>query len=230
MSKQPQKRRFSLEDKFMKSKSINDLIYGKLQKISYISQDGRRFVYNKDFKQADMAKELGDMKLRSFKRHFQALQTAELVQKGTVKDLNGKEVVCYYLPENKNEKFMLIPITTLDFLITVSRVNVIKIYLYLLDKYEWKHRSKDTYVFTKKELIQAIGLNPNYSPAYTEINYILTCLKNNDLIDYEEFYYNGNVPNIRLVNVSTVVRGLEEKTKKDMDKEREILNKIIKGE
>ena len=42
-------RRFSLEDNFMKIKTLNDLIYGKLQSLSYLNQEKERFVYIKDF-------------------------------------------------------------------------------------------------------------------------------------------------------------------------------------
>ena len=222
-----EKRRFSLEEDFMKIKTLNDLIYGKLQSLSYINKDNERFIYSSDFKQEKIAQEL-NIPIATFKRNFKALQVAGFVQKGKVKDLKGKQVSCYYLPYNVNEKYKLIPTTTLDYLLQINTQNVIKVYLYLLDKYEWKNKNNAQYIFTKAELIEAIGYSTkNNQGSYDLINYILTSLKNNGLINYEEFYYNNKIPNIKLINVNTVVKGLEKQTQKVELQEQSMLEQTL---
>lgn len=211
-------RRFSLEDNFMKIKTLNDLIYGKLQSLSYLNQEKERFVYIKDFNQSKIAQELG-IPIRTFKNNFKILQATNFVTKGTTIDLEGKLARCYYLPENRNEKYKLIPVITLDYLLTTNTKNVIKIYLYLLDKYDWKTQD---YIFTKKELLEAIGYEYR-TENLKIIDYIL-----NDLILKKLIYINKIIINnksyYKLIRVNTIIKGMEEETNKELQKEQAIIS------
>ena len=229
-----EQRRFSMEENFMKVKTLNDLIYGKLQSLSYLNEDNERFVYAADFNQEKIAAEL-NIPIATFKRNFKALQTAGFAQKGKVKDLKGKQVSCYYLPYNVCEKYKLIPITTLDYLLQINTQNVIKVYLYLLSKYDWKQKSNEHYFFTKGELIEAIGYSINTkgrdNSAYTMIDYILNDLTLKGLINTRVVYRNNSkgsiTPYIELLTVNTVIKGMEKKTEQEQKREQTMLEKTV---
>ena len=75
-----------------------------------------------------------------------------------VEGLEGGQKV-WYLPYNEAEFFQYVPNLTIDYLLKVKSTYATKIYIYLLDKYEWKKKEGGAqYRFTKKELNEAIGL------------------------------------------------------------------------
>lgn len=105
-----------------------------------------------------------------------------------------ERLVDVYVLKQDFKRFQYIKTDTLKYLVDTANINVIKVYTYLLNKFIYKKNSNEKYSFTKKELCKSIGYsyrNDNIS----KINNILTCLKNNGLIEYSQsYYYNGKVP------------------------------------
>jgi hypothetical protein len=216
----------SLEDNFMKNKNINDAIYGYYQSISYLDKDNRRFVYKQHINYTDMENNLGFTR-KTIRSNTKVLIDTGFLEEGTTKDNYGKEVECYYLPY-KHNYFRCIPNTTLKYLLTVKGKDVIKVYVYLLDKFLWKAKQGEKYIFTGKELLLAIGYSEktitkgskgkksSFDP-YEKIRYILNSLSNEGLIKFEKVYYKGinhTIPNMKLIQVNTVVKGMEKETQK----------------
>lgn len=218
-------RYFPLGGNFMKDKKVNDNIYGYLQTISYINDDKERFVYKNDVSPTKIQRyfeEREDVKisLSTIKRNLTLFKSDKLklmVEGKTT--YKGKEYDVFYLPQMNDEPFKLIPLETLKYLVDTSNGNVIKTYVYLLNKYGWK----SDYEFTKGELIENIGFNPqSTSKGKGKVNYemmdnILLCLKNNGLIDWVEYYGTTEdgkpTPKHKLTFVGVVVKGKEKKSK-----------------
>lgn len=217
-----------MEEKFMTNKKMNDLLYGYLQSISYITKEKKRFVYKKDFNQSTIAAML-QVSLSTVKRYFKNLKDFGFIIDGSTEDLKGGTVPVLFFAENF-KLYQLVPNSTIEFLLHTAKGDVIKVYSYLLNKYQWKVESNDLYVFNKKELLSAIGINvSNNKEQYDKINDILLCLFNNGLIDYVEFYEQNKqckpTPKLRLTKVNTIVKGLEKKTEKEIKKEQSIIEK-----
>lgn len=221
------KRRFSLEEDFMKG-NVNDIIYGKLQAISKINDKKQRYSHSTDFNLKELAAKL-QVSDRTISRHLKSLEAAGFIVKGKELNQEGKMKSCFFLPYNVNERYKLIPTTTLEFLLDVAKPKVIKAYLYFLDKYSWKAKTKETYVFTNEEVMTGIGLKINDSKNYQQMRNILISLVNHGLISYVEFRHKGVIPNKRLTSVSLVVKGLEKETEKEFAQEQKIieLNPIV---
>ena len=103
-----------------------------------------------------------------------------------VEGLEGGQKV-WYLPYNEAEFFQYVPNLTIDYLLKVKSTYATKIYIYLLDKYEWKKKEGGAqYRFTKKELNEAIGLNTAQIKNNETVDYCLNSLHNEGLLGYRE--------------------------------------------
>ena len=120
-----------------------------------------------------------------------------------------KENGDYYLPVKENI-YLDIPLATLEYLQDNCREHIIKIYIYLVQKYKYKEdqnkrlKQQENYIFTLNEIAEHIGIYiKNNQRAYDIINHALELLYNSKLIDYETIYIN-KVPKKKLLNVSLV--------------------------
>lgn len=196
-------RRIPLEDKFM-VKKINDILYGYLQSISYIDKDKVRFVYKSEVNFSRLEQVFkGEFKRLKLKRDFDYLVNCGFIEEGIVIDLYGKEVEAYILPFNTDSIFKLIPLDTVKFLVDTLSANSIKIYTYLLNRFDG---FGSEYHFTMKELIKVLGMKSiTHQRDYDMVDNILTCLVNNELIkiaEYTELINNKPVPRKRLLKVN----------------------------
>lgn len=107
-----------------------------------------------------------------------------LIEQGYVQDRQDK----YILPEMENIYF-LIPLKTLKYLNDNCKEHVIKIYVYLGQRYKWALDKGIAYEFTLEELGNHIGIKvKNNSRGYEIINNALELLSNSGLIDYVSFF------------------------------------------
>ena len=213
-------RYFPLGGRMMKDKKVNDNIYGYLQSISYLNKDGERFIYKSDVSPTKIERHFKscegmEISLSTVKRNLTLFKSKKvgLLVEGKTMDNYNREVDVYFLPMIEDEPYKLIPLETLKYLVDTSNGNVIKTYVYLLNKYGWKR----DYTFTKGELIEGIGYNPNSRDkegkyvSYEMMDNILLCLVNNGLLEYEEFYELNNegkpTPKHRIKVVKTKVKG-----------------------
>ena len=218
---------FPLEEKIMKDKKFNDGVFAYFQIKSYIDKDGNKFIYAKDAKADVILKALStaedgsskkSISKRTIENNISLFKKLNIIEKGTTEDNYGKEVDVLFIKE-EFEKFQYIPYETLKFLFDASNSNVIKIYAYLLNAYKLKimNKSNEKYVFTLKELYEAIGYKQRSENKEMMDNILLT-LTNNGLIKYVEYYELNKkgvpTPKHKLVEVSTEVKGMKKQKQK----------------
>ena len=205
-------RKLSLKDGVINNKKVDYNLYGALQEMSYL-KDGKRFVYASDAtpsKLLDMTPTDNGKKITSLatiKRVMKFFKDSGLMTEGKVEDLAGKQVKCYWLNEDENY-FQLINLETLRFLCDVANSDVIKTYAYLLNKNNYF----EDYSFSCKEIVEMLGYYYKADTAKKAEN-ILFALESFGLIKvasyYEKNFDGAPVPRKRLINVSTIVKGLK---------------------
>ena len=172
----------------MNNKKIDGELYAYLQSLSF-PEEGKTVVSKKNLPlQSKICSLLGISSPKTYRNHLNILK-----ETGYIIEEDDK----YILPE-KEDVFLFIPLETLKFLNDTLKENVIKIYIYLVQRGKYK----PGYVFTIEEIGDHIGIKTkNYSRGYEMINNALDCLSNNGLITYTEFY-EGNKPKKRLLDYS----------------------------
>lgn len=103
----------------------------------------------------------------------------------------------YYILPNKEKMYFKIPQELLAFFLTTVKEPVIKTYIYLGQRNNYK---PNQYVFTLKEICEHLGLN--YQKNSEIIKNYLFVLEQFKLIKVVKFY-EGNVPKMRLINFTT---------------------------
>lgn len=193
MSKQ--QRRFSLEDNYMKNSKVNDYLYGTLQSISkYDIKSKVRYVENKEYiatkekvSLMTVNKSGKSVSVRTIENHLKTLINCGFVLK------EGDRLI---LPYDEKDLYKLIPLDMLNYILDAHNNDVLKIYLYLLNK-----SSKINYEFTKKELMASIGYSTsNNQRDYERITNILYAIKDK-IIWFEETYDRKGMPKMILKKV-----------------------------
>lgn len=186
---------------FLNDKKVDGEFYALYQEYSMPVEENGEYitaVNKKDLPtQAVICSKLGIKSAKTYRSHRDYL-----VNSGYIIDEPGR----YILP-NKESIFLMIPLRTLQFLNDTIKEQVIKVYIYLGQRWKFK---KD-YVFTVKEVGQHIGVKvDNDSRAYTLINNALLCLESIGLIKVENISENIGgkpVPKKKLVNFTFELNG-----------------------
>lgn len=176
---------------FLNNKKVDGELYAYLQSLSIPNDQKETIVPKANLPtQAIICSAIGIKSPKTYRTHLQQLIVAGYVEE------RDKE---YYLP-NQEEIFFMIPLDTLKFLNDCLKEQVVKIYVYLGQR--WKYKGKE-YVFTVEEIAQHIGIKlGNNQRNYDIINNALVCLSNNGLIEYVEYFEGQNKPRKRLTNFS----------------------------
>lgn len=125
--------------------------------------------------QAKICEKIGVKSPKTYRAHLQYL-----LDTGYVIDNNN----VYILPEVE-DIYLLLPLDTLHFILDTVTESVIKIYVYLGQRYKYKR----DYVFTQEEIAQHLGVRLDGKPeTRRQIKNALIALQNNGLIEYETFY------------------------------------------
>jgi len=106
----------------------------------------------------------------------------------------------YYILVQKEDIFFKIPLDTLRFIQNIIPEDVIKIYIYLGQRYKYAATKGVKYSFSIKEIIEHLGL----SVGDKSRNFVkdgLDALMNNGLIKFVS-YRDGKAPKLRLVDFS----------------------------
>ena len=223
MSTNKTKRRFPMEDNFMKgNKHINtskpnDILYGYLQMISnYREEDNVRFVYKTDYSHTDVQNHFGVdengkyvFPRKNVERAMRVLIQYGYVRETKVQGLQGNLVSVYELPYNVEKPFQYIELHTLRFLLNTCNPNVIKLYIFFKYKY---FCFGTNFTFTQKMLIEecfGLSANTRNKKVIQALNDRLEILKALKLIDWCEFVTvtdSGKpVPRKRLTYFSDIV-------------------------
>lgn len=187
-----QTRRFSLEESFM-DYDTDDLLYGALQYLAtYHPELHMLYLTKKNYtkrKQELMA--ICGIDSRGIKRHLD-----KLIEKGLIKEKkiyvgeNKVEYECFTFPYDTKEKYQIINNEMLWYVVSTRNKHAVRVYIYLLDKYQWKQKDSQEYEFSNKELIEALGysVKGNNTLISSMISNILESFKREGVIDYREYY------------------------------------------
>ena len=119
-----------------------------------------------------------------------------LINTGYIEDMGE-----YYVLPKKETIFFKIPLETLRFIQNTIKEDVIKIYIYLGQRYKYASINNVKYSFTLKEVAEHLGLSVNSENSRVFVKDGLDALMNNGLIEFVS-YYEGRIPKLRLVNFS----------------------------
>jgi hypothetical protein len=183
---------------FLNDKKVNGELYALLQSLSYPTEDKMTVVPKQNIpKQSEMCRILGIGSPKTLRTHL-----GYLTDKGYIEvDTKGN----YILPELEDIYF-LIPLHTLQYLNDNCKDHVIKIYVYLGQRYKWSLDRGSQYEFSLEELGDHIGIKvKNNSRGYEIINNALNLLYNSGLIDYCS-YFNGKSQKKKLTGFSFDVK------------------------
>ena len=210
MDNEEQKRRIPLDKKFM-TKKINDILYGYLQvKSTLNTETNMRYIKKDDVNFTEIEEDLKyTFKRRTLANHLSNLINCGFIGESEMIDTYGESMKVYTFPYNVDSIYKLIPIETLRYLVDTANPSVVSIYVYLLNKWEWKGNK---YIFTEAELIKnCLGVtSTSNSRDYIRVNNVLTCLVNNGLIEYKKVYSKKNgvpIKKKKLLKVSTIYKG-----------------------
>jgi len=106
----------------------------------------------------------------------------------------------YYVLIQKEDIFFKMPLDTLRFIQNTIKEDVIKIYIYLGQRYKFAASQGTKYSFSIKEIVEHLGLSLNDKNR----NFVkdgLDALMNNELIKFVS-YREGKAPRLRLVSFS----------------------------
>lgn len=174
---------------FLNNKKIDAELYAFLQSLSYPNEQGMTVVYKKDLPtQKEICSIIKVKSPKTYRSHLDYLIEQEYV-------IDKSEM--FILP-NKEDIFLMIPLDTLRFLKDTLQEQVIKIYIYLGQRYKFK----PNYEFTAAELASHVGIKlEGNARGYEVIDNALLCLQKLGLIDYVVFY-EGARPKRRLTKFS----------------------------
>ena len=188
---EPDKKRFPANttldvSTFLNDKYVNGELYAYFQGLSKhdtIDKEKNLFityVLKKDLpKQTDICSVLGIKSPKTYRNHL-----AYLIEKEYIVEEQDR----YILPETENIYF-LIPLPTLQYLNDNCKDHIIKIYVYLGQRYKYALSQGKMYEFTLEELGAHTGIKvKNNSRGYEILNNALELLYNSGLIDYVSFF------------------------------------------
>lgn len=173
---------------FLKDKKLDGDLYNYLQIQSY-PIDGETIVLKSNLPvQKDIAKCLG-CNDKTYREHLKYL-----ILRGYVVEEKDR----YILPKIENV-YIMIDKSTSQFIFDSMKPHLLKMYIYLGQRYKYK----DGYVFTQEEIAKHLGIKlAGNADARSKIKNGLLLLRNCGLVMFAQFY-DGKVPKYRLISWSS---------------------------
>ena len=178
-------RNISLEDNFM-NYSVDDLLYAFMNyHATYDPTTQEYYLTERNWiKYRPLLKSI--ITTRNARNHLNSL-----IAKGIV--IHDAERMRYIFPHNGFKKYQQVNNSMLYYLIITSNMNVIKIYIHLLNKWLWKNKTNEPYYFTLKELREALGYSGSNNPGVDDaLHTILFSISKQGIIDATPTYLNLN--------------------------------------
>lgn len=178
-------RNISLEDTFM-NYSVDDLLYAFMSyHATFDPQTQEYYLSERNWaKYRPLLKSI--ITTRNCRNHLNSL-----IAKGIV--IHDYEHMRYIFPHNGFKKYQPVNNAMLYYLIITSNMNVIKIYIYLLNKWLWKNKTHEPYYFTLKELREALGYSGSDNAGVdSALHTILFSISKQGIIDATPTYLNLN--------------------------------------
>lgn len=174
---------------FLNDKRIDAELYALMQEYSFPYEGGTRVDHTKFLTQAEICDKLEIKSPKTLRTHLNYL-----IETGYVK-MDGKDFI---LP-NCEDIYMLIPLETLRYLNYNCKDHVMKVYIYLGQRYKYAKALNRNYLFTLTEIGEHLGLGiKHHGSVYNHINYALEILENSGLIKYQK-YYDGTTIRLELL-------------------------------
>lgn len=177
---------------FLNNKNIDGRLYGYLQSKSMPIKVANYYETRVDkFQlgtQADFCEAIQIKSPKTLRKHLKIL-----IDTGYLRDEQG-----YYVLVEKENIYFKIPLQTLRFIQNTIKEDVIKIYIYLGQRYQYAATENKKYSFSIKEIIEHLGLSVN-DKNRSFVKDGLDALMNNGLIKFVN-YREGKVPRMRLVD------------------------------
>lgn len=188
------KRRMSLENDFM-NYNIDDMLFGAMyylatyhpeEKILYLTKNN--FTKRKNEIKAICGNDK-DISTQTLNRHLNKLIEDGLIQEANIMSGN-KSYPSYIFPYDCKKRYQLIENEMLWYVVSTRNKQAVKIYIYLLNKYLWKKKTNETYIFTNKEIMEAIGYstNSNNHLVSSMITNVLESFQREGVINFRIFY------------------------------------------
>lgn len=142
-------RNISLEENFM-NYSVDDLLYAFMSyHATFDPQTQQYYLSERNWaKYRPLLKSV--LTTRNARNHLNSL-----ISKGII--IHDYEHMRYIFPHSGFKKYQQVNNAMLYYLIITSNMNVIKIYIHLLNKWLWKQKTHEPYYFTLKELRETLG-------------------------------------------------------------------------
>lgn len=187
---------------FLNDKKVDGELYAYLQSVSCVLNNQTVIIKKELPRKKDICNKIGVKSVKTLNAHMDYL-----IENGYITD--DQENGVYVLP-NIEDFYALIPLETIQFLSDTLQENVIKVYIYLGQRYKFK----TNYEFTLEELAANIGIKLNHvSRNYVMMNNILTCLQILGLIDFEVINVSNVETKKRLTFFSFYVNDTTRKSK-----------------
>lgn len=208
-------RRFETnEEAVFMNYSTDDLLYGLIQHLATHNENEpnvnhRLYLTKTNYtKNRKLLQNMCGVTTQTLLNHLN-----KLIEKGLIEEfdlvVDDKCYPAYGIVVNELNNYKIIDNDWLFYLLSTRTHNAIRVYFYLLDKYEWKLRDEENFVFTNKDILKAIGYSASTRSASQMVTNILHSFRREGVIDYEEFYeetFVGNdsvpVPKMRLTKVA----------------------------
>lgn len=182
-------RNISLEDNFM-NYSVDDLLYAFMNyHATYDPAAQEYYLTERNWvKYRPLLKSI--INTRNCRNHLNSL-----IAKGII--IHDAERMRYIFPHNGFKKYQPVNNSMLYYLIITSNINVIKIYIHLLNKWLWKNKTNEPYYFTLKELRETLGYSGSDNAGVdSALRTILFSISKQGIIDATPTYLtiNPNTP------------------------------------
>lgn len=198
-------------EEIFKNKKFNDLVYGYIRLHSFfISNQNEIDTYC--YKSEITAKKILDYYDKEVKKPFPyKIETVREYVKiwlncDWIEETKYNKIKAYKFKNPTTEQYILIQLNTLKYLVNTAMPNIIKVYIYLKNKYQqhlWIKKNKDSKIekfsFSRKSLLNAIGYSFDGGESRKRnrkmIEDILNCLSDNGLIKIHEHWetINNNI-------------------------------------
>ncbi len=194
------KRRMSLEEDFM-NYATDDLLYGMMYHLATYNPNTNELYLSKQTyeKHRQDFYFYCDINTKTLKRHLD-----KLIARGLIKDkdenneplkmlVNGKMELVFTFPYDKKGHYRLVNNDMLWYLVSTRNKQAIRTYLYLYNGFLWKQNGYESFVFTNKSILKALGYTGTDSRlASSGITNILESFQREGVIDYHIVYIQGS--------------------------------------
>lgn len=169
----------------------DDLLYGALQYLAtYHTELKKLYLTKKSYtKHKKEIMSLCGCDSRGIKRRLDKLIERKLIKvEEFYLGTNQERYECFTFPHKYNNKYQIINNDMLWYIVSTRNQQAVRVYIKLLNWYNWKAESGDTYVFTNREIVAALGYNETYALASSMITNILESFAREGIIRYQEYY------------------------------------------